>query len=433
VEYSDFPDWAAVSRRFAPPYAKAAKLDAGSPLKEEARKIAAAHSDPLNRASAALRLVQQEVRYIYVGLNGGNLAPAGPAETWQRRYGDCKGKTAVLVALLAELGISADPVLASNSGNDDGLEQRLPNPVFFDHVLVRARINGHDYWLDGTLPPVAGPSLSPVVPYRWMLPLTGSGSAIIRNEWKLPRTPDEVALYEIDAREGFDRPARVTTTQITRGIEGLKQHVRFSALSQAQLLSAFRQEGAGNSWNTVDDVQWHYDVKARASVLRIAGTRIVEWESEEGGAKSLILPGGGFNPPDRRGRAGEQDQSLPYSNKPGFTCHATTVRLPRGTDPSLWSFNSSFSTQILGKRYYRAFERRDGAIRMVRGSRVEELEIDAAAAARDNQRIASFDNSMAVIQYDPTAKPFAGSAGKVPATYEIDWTGEHVPCLPSVN
>src|SRR3546814_5700852 len=99
-------------------------------------------SDLLDRASAALKLVQRDVRYIYVGLGNGNLTPATAEETWQRRYGDCKGKTALLLALLARLGIEAEAVLANNSGGDDGLDERLPNPGMFDHVLVRARIDG---------------------------------------------------------------------------------------------------------------------------------------------------------------------------------------------------------------------------------------------------------------------------------------------------
>jgi len=130
IQYSDFPDWAALSHQFAPLYTKAATLAADSPVKREASRIAAAHIPALERASAALKLVQQDVRYIYVGLNGGNLTPASAEETWQRRYGDCKGKTALLLALLSELGIEAEPVIVNSSGADDGLDQRLPIPVF---------------------------------------------------------------------------------------------------------------------------------------------------------------------------------------------------------------------------------------------------------------------------------------------------------------
>lgn len=430
VEYSDFSDWAAISRHFAPLYARAAALPAGSPLKEEARRIAAAHATPLERARAALKLVQQEVRYVYVGLDGGNLTPATAAETWQRRYGDCKGKTALLLGLLAELGIDAHPVLASNSGIDDGLEERLPSPRLFDHVLVRARIGGSDYWLDGTLPPVAGPSAAPVMPYRWTLPVTAQGASVERREWRPGGTPDEVTLYEIDARAGFDQPAKIISTTVVRGIKGLEQQVQLSGATPAQLLSALRQQMSGGPWQTIEEARWRYDETAQASILTISGTGTVDWDDAGGGSKSLILPGGGFNPPARRARAADQNQNLPYHNTPEFACHVTTVRLPEATNPRHWSFNTAFDTRIFGRNYYRAFELRDGAIRMVRGSRVEQQEIDAAAARRDNDRIAAFDNTMARISYDPTGARSAAASGRsVPATYEIDWTADNVPCL----
>jgi hypothetical protein len=419
VEYSDFSDWTAISRHFAPLYANAASLDAASPLKAEARRIAAAHASPLDRASAALRLVQQEVRYIYVGLDGGNLTPATAEETWQRRYGDCKGKTALLLALLTELGIEARAMLVNNGGVDDGLDERLPSPQLFDHVLVRAQIDGSDYWLDGTLPPVAPPSATPVLPYRWTLPLTAQGGSIEHLEWRPPDRPDELSLHEIDARAGFDQPARITNTTITRGIKGLQQQVQLSGVTPGQLLNGIRQQAVGDTWQTIDDVQWRYDEDAQASILTISGTGMVDWD------------GGGFSPPERRVRAADQDQNLPYYNEPEFDCRVTTVRLPEATNPAHWSFNSTFSTRLFGQHYYRAFEMRDGAISMIRGFRVEQPEIEAANAQRDNARIAGFDNSMAWAYYDPTGNRFATrNAGRVPATYEIDWTAGNVPCLP---
>lgn len=433
VEYSDFPDWAAISRHFAPLYTKSAKLNPGSPLKAEAKRIAAAHSRPFDRASLALKLVQQEVRYIYVGLNGGNLMPATADETWQRRYGDCKGKTALLLALLAEMGIEADAVLVSNSGADDGLDGRLPNPAMFDHILVRARFDGLTYWLDGTLPHVAGPSLAPVMPYRWVLPLTAPGRSIEPLQWRAPDRPDEITLHELDAREGFEQPARITNTTIVRGIKGLQQQVQLSGVTSAQLLSALRQKMVGDTWQAIDDVKWRYDLKAQASVLTISGSGTINWDDDGDGAKSLTLPGGGFSPPQRRIRPAEQKQDLPYYNEPEFNCYVTTVRLPQATKADHWSHNSSFQTRIFGRTYYRAFELHDGAVRMVRGSRVEQREIDAAAAKRDNVNITAFDNSMASIYYDPADKQSPGKAkASVPATYEIDWTADHVPCLPPV-
>lgn len=429
LEYTDFTDWAALSRHFAPLYAKAATLPGNSPLKREASRIAAAQADPLGRASAALRMVQQDVRYIYVGLNGGNLRPAAADETWQRRYGDCKGKTALLLALLAELGIDAEAVLVNSSGADDGLDQRMPIPQYFDHVLVRARIDGTNYWLDGTLPPVASPSVRPVFPVNWVLPVTQQGSDIEKVEWRPATTPDEINLMEIDARAGFDKPARKVSTSIVRGVKGLQQQVLFSAVTPGQMQDSIRQRLIGDTWQTIDDVQWRYDPKAGASILTISGTGSVTWDDDGDGARSLALPGGGFSPPERRLRATDEHQNAPFYTKPEYTCHVTTVRIPDSTQPKQWSSKASFDTHIFGRNYYRAWDMRDGSIRMVRGSRIEQPEIDAASAQRDNGRIAEFDNSMGWIFYNPTRQKAAiGNGDRVPATFDFDWTASDVPC-----
>src|SRR3546814_1561935 len=85
---------------------------------------------------------------------------------------------------------------------------------------------------------------------------------------------------------------------------------------------------------------------------------------------------------------------------------------------------------FFGMNYYRAFDLRGGAIRMIRGLRVEQPEIDAVSARRDNGRIAGFDNSMAWVSYKPdVAKPHDPRGRIVPATYDIDWTADTVPCL----
>lgn len=430
VEYTTFADWPAFSRQFAPLFTRAATLAAESPLHKEAQRIAAAHADPLARAAAALKLVQQDVRYIYVGLNGGNFTPASADETWQRRYGDCKGKTALLLALLGAMGIEAEPVLANTQGLDDGFDQRLPNAKLFDHVFVRARIAGQVYWLDGTLPPVVPPAADPVMPLRWVLPITAAGSPLARLAWKPLAVPNEINLYEIDARAGFDKPARIVSTTIIRGVPGLKLQSQLSSVPPGQLLDAMRQQLTGNTWQTIEDVTWRYDEKAGASILKIAGQGLVDWEKDSGGGRSMPLPGGGFSPPERRVRPPDQDQTTPWFTASEYTCHVTTVRTPLTTKPNQWTSKPGYDTRLFGRNYYRAFDMRDGAIRMVRGLRIESQEISAAMATLDNGRIADFDNSMGYIFYEPIGSfGGIGTGKRVPATDEIDWTGPDVPCL----
>lgn len=430
VEYSEYADWAAISRHFAPLYVKAAAFAKGSPLKQEADRIAAAYADPMARAAAALKLVQQDVRYIYVGLNGENLTPAAADDTWQRRYGDCKGKTALLLGLLGAMGIEAEAVLVNSSGLDDGLDERLPNPGMFDHVVVRARIAGATYWLDGTLPPVVPPGVDPAMPYRWVLPLTAEGRTIEHLPWRPALRPDEITMVDIDARKGFDQAAPVTSTTIMRGLKGLQQQVQFSGVTPDQLTSALRQQLVGGVWQTIEAVKWRYDQKAQASLLTISGTWTVDWDKDDDGARSTALPGGGFSPPERKARSAEQDQKLPYVNAPRYSCHVTTVRLPTATKMENWSTKAGYDTHIFGENYYRAFDIRDGSIRMVRGFRVERQEIDAASAKADNDRISGFDNSMAWITYDPASQTLTAPGGQsVPTTDGIDWTADKVPCV----
>ena len=50
--------------------------------------------------------MQDKVRYVFLGMNTGGYVPADADVTWARRFGDCKGKTTLLLAVLHELGIA---------------------------------------------------------------------------------------------------------------------------------------------------------------------------------------------------------------------------------------------------------------------------------------------------------------------------------------
>lgn len=433
IEYSDFATWPDISKRFNSLFTDASKLSPESKIKKEAGLIAQAHSDKFEQMKAALALVQDQVRYIYVGLNGGNYKPATAEDTWQRRYGDCKGKSVLLLALLKELDIEAEFVLVSNSGADDGFDMRLPSPALFDHILVRAKHNNIEYWLDPTLPSVIEPNQRSIIPYRFFLPLSGFGSILEPVRQKPFELPQEMGVVEIDARAGFDKPARRVQTSIQRGLEGFAEYMNYSALTAEQLKTAFRSAYAGSSqWDSIDYVSYKYDRDTQASILSVTGTGPVDWDENSEGRYSLSLPGGGFRPPSRRQRVNEESGDIPYYSALDYSCHTTTVRLPDNTDLKKWGFNTTFETRIFGRRYYRMIEKRDDrTIRMVRSSRVEYPEISIERAELDNARIDDFDNSKAVIKYNPKKemKPW-GNLRPVPATYEINWSGADTPCLP---
>ena len=116
-------------------------------MRAEIDHIRALLPDPKRRAEAALHLVQDKVRYLYLSASTGGYVPAAADETWSRRFGDCKGKTVLLLALLHGLGLDAIPVLVSTS-EGDGLDAQVPTIGRFNHVMVRLQLDGHFYWLE---------------------------------------------------------------------------------------------------------------------------------------------------------------------------------------------------------------------------------------------------------------------------------------------
>jgi len=213
LEISGWRDWNEISRAFAPLYARASELSPNSPLQAQIDRVAAASTDPRARTLAALRLVQDEVRYLALTMGEGNFLPATADQTWTRRYGDCKGKTALLLALLRGLGVEAEPVVV-NSRFGDMLSERLPQTSAFDHVIVRARIDGVSYWLDGTrsgdraIEDLRGDL------FAWGLPLRAAGAELEAIPLPTLAQPNWQADVTYDASQGFaDRvPAHVELT-----------------------------------------------------------------------------------------------------------------------------------------------------------------------------------------------------------------------------
>jgi hypothetical protein len=89
------------------------------------------------------------VRYLGFELGANSHRPHPPEWVLARRFGDCKDKSLLLVALLEGLGLRAEPALV-NTRTQAGLDGWLPTPLAFDHVIVRAQVEGREVWVDPT-------------------------------------------------------------------------------------------------------------------------------------------------------------------------------------------------------------------------------------------------------------------------------------------
>jgi len=99
---------------------------------------------------AAIRFVQDDIRYLGIEMGRGSHEPRQPAVVMSQRYGDCKDKALFLAALLRALGVEAYPALV-NTKLRRHLDDFLPSPFLFDHVITEVLDGGKTYWIDGTL------------------------------------------------------------------------------------------------------------------------------------------------------------------------------------------------------------------------------------------------------------------------------------------
>ncbi|MBL4618185.1 MAG: DUF3857 domain-containing protein [Robiginitomaculum sp.] len=213
---SDISNWSQISAEYAPFFERAAKIRYGSELYLEVEKIAKSAVYDDARAGKALQLVQQQIRYLYIGLNSGGYIPTSAEETWANKHGDCKDKTALLLALLNHLEIKAEPVLVSTFLGDE-LDKRLPVLRVFDHVIVRAIIFGEEVWLDGTQTGDLSIDRIETPAYKWGLPLRKGGSSLIPIVQKNPEFNSITLELEIDASNGVHKDLPVTGVLKVRG------------------------------------------------------------------------------------------------------------------------------------------------------------------------------------------------------------------------
>jgi lipoprotein NlpI/transglutaminase-like putative cysteine protease len=146
LQFSEFTDWSEVARWGSVLFASA---PGGELL---AQQIAAIRSHAGTREAqllAALDFVQKEVRYFGTEIGASTHRPASPEQVLRQRFGDCKDKVALLLALLDGLDIKATPVLVSLALRSAAAEL-LPSPLDFDHVIARVELDGSTYWLDAT-------------------------------------------------------------------------------------------------------------------------------------------------------------------------------------------------------------------------------------------------------------------------------------------
>ncbi len=124
------------------------KQISGADLKSLVGKLIAGKVSRDEKAAAIVAYLDREVRYTGVEFGESAMVPHFPSETLARKYGDCKDKASLLVAMLRVANIPAYIALL-NAGSREDVAPDLPGMGMFDHAIVYVP-GSPDFWIDAT-------------------------------------------------------------------------------------------------------------------------------------------------------------------------------------------------------------------------------------------------------------------------------------------
>jgi transglutaminase-like putative cysteine protease len=108
-------------------------------LKREVATITAGAESPKERFRRIHRFVSDEIRYVALSHGDWAFVPRDAGVTLQRRYGDCKDKVTLLVAMGKLAGLDVYPVLTS-VGRYRVDRLLRPAIAYFDHMIACANL-----------------------------------------------------------------------------------------------------------------------------------------------------------------------------------------------------------------------------------------------------------------------------------------------------
>jgi transglutaminase-like putative cysteine protease len=145
LHVSTYRDWNEVGRWYWNLVAD--QLHADAALARAAREATAGARTVADKVRALHRLVIEGTRYVGLEFGIHGFKPYKVTQVMQRRFGDCKDKAALLVALLREVGVPAELVLL-RTRRAGRVDPRPASLAVFDHAIAYVPALG--LYLDGT-------------------------------------------------------------------------------------------------------------------------------------------------------------------------------------------------------------------------------------------------------------------------------------------
>ena len=146
LTYSTVDNWQDIASRFWEIFKD--KIEPTPEIIEEAKRITSSSESTKDKINDLLGYFQDNIRYVSMSFGLNAFEPHPAHEVLENKYGDCKDQTVLLIAMLKSLGIDAYPALVRYGENVYPIDRVAPAPGEFSHVIVYARVDGEDLWLD---------------------------------------------------------------------------------------------------------------------------------------------------------------------------------------------------------------------------------------------------------------------------------------------
>jgi tetratricopeptide (TPR) repeat protein len=205
LAWTTFPSWEAVGTWYQ---GLIAGRDAVTPaLQSKADEVTAGAKTDEEKVRALYEYVSQHNHYIGVDFGVGRYQPHSAMEVLANQYGDCKDKHTLLAALLRAKGFQPSAALI---GFGIEMNDKVPMPGAFNHLITVVDVDGGPVWLDAT---------AEVAPYRVLLSVLRDKQALVVPAKSGPgvphlaKTPPDLPFAAVDRYEGAFELATDGTTK----------------------------------------------------------------------------------------------------------------------------------------------------------------------------------------------------------------------------
>ncbi|WP_343566362.1 DUF3857 domain-containing protein [Sphingobacterium sp.] len=250
---------------------------------------------PYTYLKKACDFVQNEIRYMGIEMGEYSHRANVPEKVFSQRYGDCKDKSMLLATMLKNKNIDVGLVLA-NTYKNRGLQEELPSPYAFNHMVIEVNIGGRSQYIDPTITNQGGDIKNRYFPaYGKVLSTMGSG--------KLTDVPQHVTgsikVKETLTMEGkFEATLDVHTTYVGNEADDMRTYFQSSAKNDVQKQYLEYYAKIYPKINKIGNIQYRDDIENNIVEI-IEKYKIKSIGKIESGSTKKYIPLLGTNINDR--------------------------------------------------------------------------------------------------------------------------------------